>query len=130
MIFGLIVAGAIATDSGINQGIATNDPSGDVSVGDCETEFGLLTCDITIVNSSDARSDYLIDATVEDPSGAKVGIANTFVTGVEGGQTVKAELTARSQEGERTSQFGSPMFNGPLRSPHLALDLADDFPRR
>jgi hypothetical protein len=56
VIFGLIVAGAIATDSGIDQGIATNDPSGDVSVGDCETEFGLLTCDITIVNSSDARS--------------------------------------------------------------------------
>jgi hypothetical protein len=93
VILGLIIAGAIATDSRIDQGIATKDPSGDVSVGDCETEFGLLTCDITIVNSSDARSDYLIDATVEDPSGAKVGIANTFVTGVEGGQTVKAELT-------------------------------------
>jgi hypothetical protein len=107
VIFGLIVAGAIAknsqdnsgigndttTDSGIDQGIATDDASGDVSVGDCETEFGLLTCDITIVNSSDSRSDYLIDATVEDPSGAKVGIANTFVTGVEGGQTAKAELT-------------------------------------
>jgi hypothetical protein len=93
VILGLIVAGAIAKNSVIDQGTATNDPSGDVSVGDCETEFGLLTCDVTIVNSSDDRSDYLIDATVEDPSGAKVGIANTFVTGVEGGQTVKAELT-------------------------------------
>jgi hypothetical protein len=116
VIFGLIVAGAIAknsednsgtdttTDSGIDQGIATNDASGDVSVGDCETEFGLLTCDVTIVNSSDDRSDYLIDATVEDSSGAKVGIANTYVTGVEGGQTAKAELTGTfSGEGTNLS---------------------------
>ena len=107
VIFGLIVAGAIArnsednsgtgndttTDSGIDQGLAANDASGDVSVGDCETDFGFITCDVTIVNSSDGRSDYYIEATIEDPSGAKVGTANTFVTGVEGGQTAKDELT-------------------------------------
>ena len=107
VIFGLIVAGAIArnsednsgtgndttTDSGIDQGLAANDASGDVSVGDCETDFGSITCDVTIVNSSDGRSDYYIEATIEDPSGAKVGTANTFVTGVEGGQTAKDELT-------------------------------------
>lgn len=107
VIFGLIVAGAIArnsednsgtgndttTDSGIDQGLAANDASGDVSVGDCETDFGIITCDVTIVNSSDGRSDYYIEATIEDPSGAKVGTANTFVTGVEGGQTAKDELT-------------------------------------
>jgi len=107
VIFGLIVAGAIAknnednsgtgnettNDSGIDQGLATNDASGDVSVGDCETDFGFITCDVTIVNSSDGRSDYYIEATIEDPSGAKVGTANTFVTGVEGGQTAKDELT-------------------------------------
>jgi hypothetical protein len=104
---GLIVAGAIAknrenhsgtgkyttNDSGIDQGLATNDASGDVSVGDCETDFGFISCDVTIVNSSDGRSDYFIEATIEDPSGAKVGTANTFVTGVEGGQTAKDELT-------------------------------------
>lgn len=107
VVFGLIVAGAIAknnednsgtgndttTNSGIDQGLATNDASGDVSVGDCETDFGFITCDVTIVNSSDGRSDYFIEATVEDSSGAKVGTANTFVTGVEGGQTAKDELT-------------------------------------
>jgi hypothetical protein len=106
VVFGLIVAGAIAknnednsglgndttTDSGIDQGIATNDASGDVSVGDCETDFGFITCDVTIVNSSDGRSDYYIEATVEDQSGAKMGTANTYVTGVEGGQTAKDEL--------------------------------------
>ena len=121
VIFGLIVAGAIAknnednsgtgnettNDSGIDQGLATNDASGDVSVGDCETDFGFITCDVTIVNSSDGRSDYYIEATIEDPSGAKVGTANTFVTGVEGGQTAKDELTGTfSQEGETTSRFG------------------------
>lgn len=68
--FALIVAGAIAknnednsglgndtTDSGIDQGLGTNDASGDVSLGDFETDFGLITCDVTIVNSSDGRSD-------------------------------------------------------------------------
>jgi hypothetical protein len=107
VVVGLIVAGAIAknnednsglgnettNDGGIDQGFATNDASGDVSVGDCETEFGFITCDVTIVNSSDGRSDYFIEATIEDPSGAKVGTANTFVTGVEGGQTALDELT-------------------------------------
>ena len=77
---------------GIGQGLGSQDASGDVSVGDCETDFGIITCDVTIVNSSDGRSDYFIDATVEDSSGAKVGTANTLVSGVEGGQTAKDEL--------------------------------------
>jgi hypothetical protein len=115
VVFGLIVAGAIAknseensgtgndttTDSGIDQGVATNDASGDVSVGDCETDFGFITCDVTIVNSSDGRSDYFIEATIEDPSGAKVGTANTFVTGVEGGQTALDELTGTFSGGAK-----------------------------
>jgi glycine cleavage system regulatory protein len=45
------------------------------------------------VNSSDGRSDYYIEASVEDSSGAKVGTANTLVTGVDGEQTAKDELT-------------------------------------
>lgn len=78
---------------GIDQGLGTQDASADVSVGDCATDFGLITCDVTIVNSSDGRSDYYIEATIEDSAGAKVGTANSFVTGVEGGQTAKDELT-------------------------------------
>jgi hypothetical protein len=80
-------------NGGIDPGLGTQDASGDVSVGACETDFGLITCGVTIVNSSDGRSDYYIEATIEDPSGAKVGTANTLVTGVEGGQTAKDELT-------------------------------------
>jgi hypothetical protein len=64
---------------GISEGLGSQDASGDVSVGDCETDFGIITCDVTIVNSSDGRSDYYIEASVEDPSGAKVGTANTLV---------------------------------------------------
>jgi hypothetical protein len=45
------------------------------------------------VNHSDGRSDYYIEATIEDSTGAKIGTANTFITGVEGGQTAHDELT-------------------------------------
>jgi hypothetical protein len=101
VILGLIIWAGMAknaeplgtSDSGIDPGLGTQDASGDVSVGNCERDFGLITCDITIVNSSDGRSDYYIEATIEDSSGTKVGTANTFVTGVEGGQTAKDELS-------------------------------------
>jgi hypothetical protein len=119
VLFGLIIWAAMAKnaeppgtsdtqveDSGIDSGLGTQDASGDVSVGDCETDFGLITCDVTIVNSSDGRSDYYIEATIEDPSGAKVGTANIFVTGVEGGQTAKDQLTGTFSGGERISRFG------------------------
>jgi hypothetical protein len=98
VISGLIVLGGIGTavgggsdsgssdSSGIDSGLGTQDASGDVSVGDCETDFGLITCDVTIVNSSDGRSDCYIEATIEDPSGANVGTANTLVLG-GGGRT-------------------------------------------
>jgi hypothetical protein len=94
----LIGACSVETSSdengdGIGQGFGSEDASGDVSVGDCETDFGIITCDVTIVNSSDGMSDYYIEATVEDSSGAKVGSANTLVSGVEGGQTAKDALT-------------------------------------
>ena len=93
----LIGACSVETSSdengdGIGQGFGSEDASGDVSVGACETDFGIITCDVTIVNSSDGRSDYYIEATLEDSSGAKVGTANTLMTGVEGGQTAKDEL--------------------------------------
>ena len=49
-------------------------------------------------------SDSFIEATIEDPSGAKVGTANTFVTAVEGGQTARDELTGTfSGEGKNLS---------------------------
>jgi hypothetical protein len=53
-----------------------------------------------------AENDYYIEATIEDPSGAKVGTANTLVTGVEGGQTAKDELAGTFSGGGRTSRFG------------------------
>jgi hypothetical protein len=55
--------------------------------------FGVVTCPLTIVNSSDGRSDYYVEATLEDSSGAKMGTANTLISGVEGGQTARDELT-------------------------------------
>lgn len=79
--------------SGIDQGLGSSDASGDASLGVCKVRFQIVTCALTIVNSSDGRSDYYIEASLEDSSGAKVGTANTLVSGVEGGQTAHDELT-------------------------------------
>lgn len=82
------------TDAGgVDQGLGSEDASSDVTLGDCKANFGVVTCKLTIVNSSDGRSDYYIEATLEDSSGAKVGTANTLVSGVEAGQTARDELT-------------------------------------
>ena len=100
----LAVAGAVAcsptADNGggaatnrIDPGIGSRDASGDVKVGACKTDFGIITCKLTIVNHSDGESDYYIEATIEDSSGAKIGTANTAVTGVEAGQKAYDKLT-------------------------------------
>jgi hypothetical protein len=82
----------VKDSGGTHSGLPTQDVYGDILVGACNTGFGLLRCDVTIVNSSGGRADYDIRATIENSSGAKVGTARTMVTGVEGGQTTKDEL--------------------------------------
>jgi len=79
-------------NSGISSGLGSNDASGDVTVGRCDSNYGIITCALTVVNHSDGRSDYYIEATIEDSTGAKIGTANTLITGVEGGQTAHDEL--------------------------------------
>lgn len=79
--------------NGIDQGLGSQDASGDVSVGSCHASYGIITCKLTIVNHSEGKSDYYVEATIEDSSGAKIGTANTLVTGVEGGQTAYDKLT-------------------------------------
>ena len=53
-----------------------------------------LTADnlLNITNHSEGKSDYYIEATILDKDGTKVGTANTYVTGVEGGQKAKDKL--------------------------------------
>jgi hypothetical protein len=72
--------------------LGSQDASGDVELGTCKTQFGTITCELTITNSSDGRSDYFIGARVENSAGELVGDASTFVSGVEGGQTARDEL--------------------------------------
>jgi hypothetical protein len=105
IIIGLIVYGATSKnasapdsnsgveDSGIDQGLGTNDASGDVSLGSCSVDFKIVTCQVNIHNNSDGRSDYFIEATITDSSGTNVGSGNAFATGVEGGQDAKTDLT-------------------------------------
>src|SRR6266498_5947163 len=44
------------TVPGVGQGLGSQDASGDVSLGSCPTSYGVVTCGLTIVNSSDGTS--------------------------------------------------------------------------
>jgi hypothetical protein len=111
VIFGLIVAGAIAknsednsgtgndttTDSRIDQGIATNDASGDVTLGSCQDcgQYAreLVECKVTPHNSSDGTSDYYIEAQALRGSSVIGGLINTLVSSVPGGCPAEAKLS-------------------------------------
>jgi hypothetical protein len=58
-------------DSGVDQGLGAEEASGDVNLGACKVNFGVVTCELTIVNSSDGRSDYYIEATLETHLGQR-----------------------------------------------------------
>jgi hypothetical protein len=81
------------TDTGgIDPGFGTQDASGDVSMGNCKVDFGVVTCQLEIHNSSDGRSDYYIEASFTDADGVNVGSGNAYVQGIEGGQDAKTDL--------------------------------------
>ena len=91
----LVAAGcetSSTSDNGIDPGLGTQDASGDVELGRCSVDFKIVTCQLNIHNSSDGRSDYFIEATFTDSSGANVGSGNAFATGIEGGQDAKSNL--------------------------------------
>jgi hypothetical protein len=60
---------------GISSGLGGSDASGDVKIGRCATEFGTITCELTITNKSGGTSDYYVEAALEDKSGTNVGSA-------------------------------------------------------
>jgi hypothetical protein len=111
MAFVAVLAAACSTTStngnGVGNGFGSKDASADVSVGTCTTSFGTISCDVTIVNSSDGTSDYYIEAEIDDPSGANVGTANALVSHVAPGQTAKTTLDG--------------VFTGPKNGLHVKL---------
>lgn len=111
VIFGLIVAGAISTNSednsgtgngtttgsGIDQGLGTNDASGDVTLESCQDggqyAHDVVECKVTIHNSSDGTSDYYIEAQALRGTTVIGGLINTLVSSVPGGGTAEAKLS-------------------------------------
>lgn len=81
------------SDSGIDQGLGSEDASGDVSLGRCSVEFKIVTCDVDIHNGSEGRSDYYIEGSIEDSSATNVGSGNALATGIEPGQSAKTDFT-------------------------------------
>lgn len=88
-------ASAEAT-SGVEQGLGSQDASGDVSLGPPDTESvpGWVTVPVTATNSSEKRSNYAIDVSAESPDGAtQLDTSFTFIENVEPGQSAASEVT-------------------------------------
>lgn len=81
-----------AASNGVGQGFGTSDASADVTLGNCSTSFGTITCEVDILNHSDGTSDYYIEAEVDDTSGANIGMVNAVASHVGAGQAAHAEL--------------------------------------
>jgi hypothetical protein len=81
--------------SGISQGLGSADASGDVSIDSHTYDFsdGMATGTITVVNHSSKRSDYYVEMTFFDASGANVGMGNALVSNVDPAQTAHATVT-------------------------------------
>lgn len=83
-----------AASSGIEQGLGSQDASGDVVLGTPTTDqfIGLVTLPMTITNSSDKRSTYFIELSAESPDGA-TQLDTTFASAqnVEPGQAAQTD---------------------------------------
>ena len=51
--------------NGIDPGFGSQDASGDVKLGECKADFGVLTCQLAIQNPTDGTSDYYVEASME-----------------------------------------------------------------
>jgi hypothetical protein len=85
--------GTGGTNNGIDNGLGTKDASADVTLGHCDSSYGVVTCTLNITNHSGGTSDYYIEAELDDDAGTNVGIANALASHVGAGQNAHADLT-------------------------------------
>lgn len=72
------------------KGSGTHPAADDVTVKSCsKTAIGTSEVGLEVVNHSTKTSNYLINITVLDPSGTRVGEANTALNNVAAGQTAR-----------------------------------------
>lgn len=86
-------AQSAAAESGVSSGLGSQDASGDVSIGQATTEFGLTSLPLTATNNSEKRSNYWIEVNAESGDGATVYDSSwTYINNVDPGQTGVGEL--------------------------------------
>jgi hypothetical protein len=74
----------------VSQGIASQDASGDVRLGEAvRGDYGTVTVPMTITNSSQKRSNYWIDIAADKPDGSRLKTTWVSVNGLEPGQSTK-----------------------------------------
>lgn len=78
--------------SGPAHPMGAKDASKDVKAGDMATPYGTVEIPIKITNHSSKASDYHVEATIYDASGAQVDTALTFVQRVAPGGTAHDKL--------------------------------------
>jgi len=106
-IVGLIVAIAVATsvaggskhndssNSGVSQGVASQDATGDVKLGPMQAPdvLGIRYETITVLNHSSKRSDYLIDVAVQSADAkTQYDTGTALINNVDPGQTARDKV--------------------------------------
>lgn len=75
---------------------SANPPSADVTVDSCDVDdtIGTVTANLSILNNSSGRSNYLITVSFEDGDGVKVGDGFASANNLEPGQKARVEAVA------------------------------------
>jgi hypothetical protein len=81
--------------------LPTNDAINDVVVTKCggDDQFGLSKVTVRITNPTDRVQSYLVTASINDASGARLAEANGASNAVAPGQTATAELMGTAADG-------------------------------
>lgn len=89
-----IASASAAASGGVDQGLGSQDASGDVVLGTPVTDeaAGMVTVPITVTNNSEKRSNYSIDVSAETADGAtQLDTTFAYVENVEPGQSAQGE---------------------------------------
>jgi hypothetical protein len=82
------------TDSGISQGLGSQDATGDVELGRIRPPdaIGIREATVYISNHSEGTSDYYIEFAVLDAAGTNIGMTNATADNVRPGQKARTEI--------------------------------------
>lgn len=98
-----VASSGSTADNGVDsvQASGANKAENDVAIDTCAADdFGLVTADVTITNKSSKRSNYLIEMTIVDAGGTKIGDLIASSNNVDPGQVAKEQAVGSGPEDE------------------------------